>query len=140
MQSNTLPSRPLITTMCGGGFSTLQIQLCGRIFLSFSLPALNGKLERVFSLLGTIKVDKRSRLTNKSLDNLLLLKSDKIPLSCFNADPSIDLWLAAKGRRPSQKKKKEYQPRRSDAPHAPEDSSEDSKPGNMLGSNNVYRE
>lgn len=99
--------------------------------LLFSLHASNGKLERVFSLLGTIKVDKRSQLTNVSLDDLLLLKSNKILLSSFNADPSIDLWLATKGRRPSQKKRKEYRPRRSDAP--PEDSSEDNEPEDMLG-------
>lgn len=41
--------------------------------LLFSLPASNGKLERVFSTLATIKVDKRSRLNNESLDDLLLL-------------------------------------------------------------------
>ena len=41
--------------------------------LLFSLPASNGKLERVFSTLGTIKVDRRSLLTNESLDDLLLL-------------------------------------------------------------------
>ncbi len=84
--------------------------------LLFSLPASNGKLERVFSILGTVKVDKRSRLTNESLDDLLLLKSDKIPLASFNADPSIDLWWSAKARRPSQKGRKEYKPRSSDCP------------------------
>jgi len=84
--------------------------------LLFSLPASNGKLERVFSVLGTVKVDKRSRLTNESLDDLLLLKSDKVPLTSFNADPSIDLWWSAKARRPSQKERKEYRPRRSDCP------------------------
>ncbi len=61
--------------------------------LLFSLPASNGKLERVFSTLGTIKVDKRSRLTNESLDDLLLLKSDKIPITSFVPDQSIDLCM-----------------------------------------------
>lgn len=42
----------------------------------FSLPASNGKLEQVFSLLGTIKVEKHSQLSNKGLDDLLLLNSD----------------------------------------------------------------
>ena len=41
----------------------------------FSLPASNGKLERILSLLGEIKTDKRSRLTNESLDDLLLVKA-----------------------------------------------------------------
>ena len=74
--------------------------------LLFSLPASNGKLERVFSTLGTIKVDKRSCLKNQSLDDLLLLKSDKIPLASFIPDQSIDLWWSAKARRPSQKERK----------------------------------
>ena len=86
--------------------------------LLFSLPASNGKLERVFSILGTVKVDKRSHLTNHSLDDLLLLKcaSTRFPLASFNADPSINLWWSHKTRRPSQKKRKEYRPRRSTHP------------------------
>ena len=48
--------------------------------LLFSLPASNGKLEQAFSIVGTIKVDKRSLLTNESLDDLLLLNSDKVLL------------------------------------------------------------
>ena len=56
--------------------------------LLISLPASNGKLERVFSVLGTIKVDKCARLMNESLDDC-----DKTPLSSFNADPSIGLCL-----------------------------------------------
>ena len=75
--------------------------------LLFSIPASNEKLERVFSILGTIKIDKRSRLTNESLDDLLLLKSSSIPLASFNVDPSIGLWWSAKARKPSQKGRKE---------------------------------
>ena len=83
--------------------------------LLFSLPASNGKLERVFSTLATIKVDKRSRLNNESLDDLLLLNSTRIPIASFDPDPSIDLWWSAKARRP-QKERKEYRPRSSDLP------------------------
>ena len=81
--------------------------------LVFSLPASNGKLERIFSTLGTIKVDTRSRLTNESLDDQLVVKCDKIPLANFDPNPSIDLWWSAKNRRPSQKKRKQYNVRRS---------------------------
>ena len=56
--------------------------------LLFSLPASNGKLERVFSTLATIKVDKRSCLRNESLDDLLILNSPRIPIKSFNPDPS----------------------------------------------------
>ena len=84
--------------------------------LLFSLPASNGKLERVLSTLATIKVDKRSRFNNESLDDLLLLNSTRIPIASFDPDPSIDLWWSAKARRPSQKERKEYRPRSSDLP------------------------
>ena len=84
--------------------------------LLFSLPASNGKLERVFSTFATIKVDKRSCLSNESLDDLLILNNPRIPIKSFNPDPSIDLWWSAKARRPSQKERKEYRPRRSDQP------------------------
>ena len=73
--------------------------------LLFSLPASNGKLERVFSTLATIKVDKHSRLNNKSLDDLLLLNSTRIPIASFEPDPSIDLWWSAKARRPQKVRK-----------------------------------
>ena len=100
--------------------------------LLFSLPASNGKLERVFSTLGTIKVDKRSRLKNQSLDDLLLLKSDKIQLADFLPDPSIDLWWSAKARRPSRKERKEYRPRSSDRLSTSYVQDSESEPEDML--------
>ena len=100
--------------------------------LFFSLPASNEKLERVFSTLGTVKVDKRSRLTNQSLDDLLLLKSDKIQLSDFLPDPSIDLWWSAKARRPSWKERKEYRPRSSDRLSTSYVQDSESEPEDML--------
>ena len=81
--------------------------------LLFSLPASNGKLERVFSSLKNIKVDKRTRLSNQTLDDLLLIKNSELPLSKFSPDASIDLWWQAKVRRPTQKERKKYKPRRS---------------------------
>ena len=74
--------------------------------LIFSLPVSNGKLERIFSTLKVIKVDKRASLGNSTLDDLLVLNADKIPLQDFNPDPSIDLWWKAKTRRPNQKEYK----------------------------------
>ena len=100
--------------------------------LLFSLPASNGKLERVFSTLSAVKVNKRSRLTNQSLDDLLLLKSDKIPLADFRPDPSIDLWWSAKARRTSQKERKGYKPRSSDRPSTSYTQDSESEPEDML--------
>ena len=50
----------------------------------------DGKLEQVLSTLGTIKVNKRSRLTNQSLDDLLLLNSASIldPALIYGGQPS----------------------------------------------------
>ena len=81
--------------------------------LLFSLPASNGKLERVFSTVNVIKVDKRSTLSNESLDDLLVLNSDKVPLQDFNTNPSINLWWESKTKGPAQKPRKRYEKRHS---------------------------
>ena len=76
--------------------------------LLFSSPASNGKVERVFSVVNSIKVQKRSLLCNDSLDDLVLLNSDKLPLRDFSPDPGIDLWWSATTRRPSQEARRQY--------------------------------
>ena len=75
------------------------------IELLFSLPASNGKLERIFSQLKTIKTDKRSLLNNDQLDDLLSLNAHAIPLEKFDANPSIDLWWQDKTEIESTSKK-----------------------------------
>ena len=67
-------------------------------------------------MLGIVKVDKCSHLSNQSLDDFLILKSSSTPLATFNAGPSIDLWWSAKGRIPSYTERKEYRPRKSNRP------------------------
>jgi len=79
--------------------------------LLFSLPVSNGKLERVFSVLKLIKVDRRSSLGNDTLKDLLMLNTDGVSMDNFNPDSSIDLWWKAKTRRPDQKKRKKYKKR-----------------------------
>ena len=76
--------------------------------LLFTLPVSNGKLERVFSTLKTIKSEKRSSLGNELLDDLLVLNTDVVPLKEFNPDHSIDLWWSASTRRPYQQPRKAY--------------------------------
>lgn len=80
--------------------------------LLFTLPVSNGKLERIFSTLKVIKVDRRSLFGNETLDDLLLLTSDRISLTAeFNPDQSIKLWWNAKNRRPNQNPRREYRKR-----------------------------
>ena len=83
--------------------------------LLFSLPASKGKLERVFSQMNVIKTNKRSSLTNESLDDLLLLTTDGAPLKDFCSDAAIDLWWRDKLRRPNQRKRKKYKKRKQPA-------------------------
>ena len=79
--------------------------------LLLSLPASNGKLERVFLQLNVVKTNKRTSLTNESLDDLLLLTSDSVPLKNFCPDDAIDLWWKDKVRRPHQRSRKQYKKR-----------------------------
>lgn len=70
------------------------------IELLFSLPASNGKVERIFFLGKFHQSTMRSQLGNDSLDDLLIRNSDKIPLENYSPDASIDSWWSSKARRP----------------------------------------
>ena len=76
--------------------------------LLFSLPVSNGKVERVFSQVNVIKSNKRTLLSNNTLDDLLRLSETGVPVKEFNPDHSIDLWWQNKVRRPNQKQKAPY--------------------------------
>ena len=66
-------------------------------------------MERCFSTLKLIKSEKRSSLSNESLDDLLAINIDAIPLKMFNPDSSIELWWKDKIRRPNQQPRKVYE-------------------------------
>jgi len=69
--------------------------------LLFSIPASNGKVERIFSICNAIKVENRTLLSNESLDDLLQLNTDKVPLNSFNPERAIKLWWNDTTRRPN---------------------------------------
>ena len=50
--------------------------------------------------------EKRFSLSNESLDDLLILTTDAIPLKMFNLDASIELWWKDKVRHPNQQPRK----------------------------------
>ena len=81
----------------------------GLVELLLSLPASNGKVERSFSQMNIIKTSKRSLLSNDTLDDLLFLAVDEVPLAKFNPDKAIDCWWNDKQRRPNQKKRNPYE-------------------------------
>ena len=71
--------------------------------LLFCLPVGNGTLERVFSQLKLIKTGHRTSLKENTLDQLLRIHVEGPPLSEWNADGALDLWLREKARRVSHK-------------------------------------
>ena len=78
------------------------------------LPVSNGKLERVFSTLKNIKLEKRSSMSNETLDDLLAINVDQVKVDDFQADHSIELWWKAKTRRPNQQARKTYRKKQED--------------------------
>ena len=99
------------------------------IRLLLTLPILNGKLERIFSTLKVLKSEKRSLLGIDTLDDLLVLNADPIPLKDFNPDRSIRMWWNDKSRRLNQHQRKEYKKNSatSNADQKAEDTSTDSQ-------------
>ena len=65
-------------------------------------------------------------MTNDSLDDLLLLTLNEVPLNKFSPDAAIDLWWKDKQRRPNQQKRKKYKRRKTEStsPEVETDSSE----------------
>ena len=103
--------------------------------LLFSLPVSNGKLERTFSQVNLIKCGKRSSLGNATLNDLLVLNVDKLPLQEFSPEAAIDLWWDSKTRKPSHGPRKQYKKRipcaqASEAPNS--DSTEEDEEDKLL--------
>lgn len=80
MQHSSFPFPALITRQCGfhspnasGWTNVLTLAQ-----LLFSLPVSNGKLERVFSTMKLIKAEKRSSMSNETLDDLLAINIDGV--------------------------------------------------------------
>lgn len=68
--------------------------------LLFSLPVSNGKLERVFSQLNLIKTSRRSTLSDESLQDLMTLNANKIPLQEFFSRFSHSTLVGSKMKMP----------------------------------------
>ena len=81
------------------------------VSLLFSLPTSNGKVEKIFSQVTNIKTNKRTRLSIESLDDLLMISSNNVPLKEFCPDQAIDKWWRDKVRRPNSAKPRKKRPR-----------------------------
>ena len=95
------------------------------IELLFSLPSSNGKVEQIFSQVNVIKTDRRTQLSNDTLDDLTMVAFNNVPLKDFNPDAAIDLWWREKVRRPNQGQRKAYKKRKVDVIDLDSDSEED---------------
>ena len=67
--------------------------------LLFCLPMSNGKVERMFSVLKNIKTEKRTRLSEDNLDDLMRISVDAPEMSAWDASGAVKLWWSAKTRR-----------------------------------------
>ena len=59
-------------------------------------------------MMKVIKSEKRTSLSNSTIDDLHALNANQIPLEDFNPDASIELWWKDKIRRPNQRQRKDY--------------------------------
>ena len=76
--------------------------------LVFTIPATSVEAERGFSLLKSVKTDKRNSLEEKSLNNLMCIMLQSPEIEDYDPNPAIEHWLNAcrrrRGREPSQPK------------------------------------
>ena len=68
-------------------------------------------LKGFFSQVNVIKSNKRTSLTNDTLDDLLMVSTMCSPLKDFNPNKAVDLWWREKVRRPNQKSRKQHEKR-----------------------------
>ena len=67
--------------------------------LLLCLPVANGRVERVFSHLKLIKNNRRTRLGEDTLDQLLRIYVEGPPLSDWDPTRALELWYMEKTRR-----------------------------------------
>ena len=78
--------------------------------LAFSLPFSNGRVEQIFSALKILKPARRTNLHTDTLNDLLEIYVEGVPLSSFSADRAVELWWSDcnTSRRPNQQSRKPY--------------------------------
>ena len=96
------------------------IQASGRMFFCSVILYLvflfsSGCVESIFSTLKIIKTDRRTRLNNSTLGDLLDVSVEGPEIKDFSPDRAIDAWWSdcATTRRVNQRARKTYRPRQS---------------------------
>ena len=80
--------------------------------LLFCLPISNAKVERLFSFMKRIKRDSRASLGEVQLNNMIRICVEGATVTDFNPLPAITLWANETTRRPNQRERKAYKPRK----------------------------
>ena len=62
------------------------------------IPMHSADCERGFSTLGRIKTKLRSRLTNSSLNSLLMISMEGPPIQKFDVEPCLEKWRSVRNR------------------------------------------
>ena len=96
--------------------TTMIIEIC--LYTPFS----KASLERIFSQMNLIKTTLRNRLTNDSLNSILLINISGLSLQSFHdehLEKCVNYWFNAKKRRLSQRKRKLYKKRESEKTKRP---------------------
>ena len=75
------------------------------IRLLFSVPVSNAVLERFFSSLGRVKSVKRASLSQQTLEDILRIQAEGLPMECYDPNNANKEWDGAKRRRPNQEGK-----------------------------------
>ncbi|CAH1797824.1 unnamed protein product [Owenia fusiformis] len=72
------------------------------------LPSSTASVERAFSQLKLLKTSSRSRLTNRTLNSLLMIKLESLDVEVYDPYSAIELWYSASdgGRRPAHVNKR----------------------------------
>jgi len=110
--------------------------IAGLCELAFSLPFSNGRVEQIFSSMKTIKTERRTSLSEETLNDLVEIFVEGPPLSLFSADHAVELWWSDCNttRRVNQTlPRKEYCPRTSSSASQDETTEEqDDQPHSAL--------
>lgn len=80
---------------------------CFLVELLLSIPISNAKVEKMFSLMNRVDTDSRAALSEHTLDNLVRIQIEGLPLEEFDPTPAIQLWASSANRRVNQGARKQ---------------------------------
>ena len=83
----------LTWTQVNRQFKTVYASVLSLFDLILSIPATNVAYEREFTHMKLVKLDRRTHLTEGTLSDCLMIKSEGTSIKDFNPDPAISVWF-----------------------------------------------